>query len=761
MAIIKTDSANYAAIANAIRTQLGVATLYKPSEMAAAILSINASYTLPDYWNTYLETKVERIKAKVDAANDTAVVFGFFTDAHANYRTDQQVDGNAGYTGEIIRYLAAKAGVKRWVFGGDVLSYENSLELCQKSFDEVKSWLAPLDPQNRLIVRGNHDVNPYGEPVLTDAQYHSMFFDALQPSVGGDVAYYYVDDPAKNTRFIVVDTRETSISESYTNGSETEKAYVAAEAAWIISTLASTPGGWQVIVLPHVIWWGGGNMANGSLVLSESGTDLCNLCGYYNQRTSGTIWGQTYDFSAGAANVVLVLSGHTHIDYSRAYNGVVAASTTADSYQAANVLPDSRVHELGTVTEHALDVFIVDSTAGTIETVRIGCGVDREFAIGSGQVCAVTNNLTNCTTSNNATTAIGGYKTTITAADSAKITNGVFAVTCNGYDITAKYCTMSDDGKTLTIDTGSYLPGDLVITARAEAVMIHGVSNNLTNCVSSNAATSVEDGASYTAMLTVNSGYVLKDVTVTMDGADITQAVYSNGTVHVESVTGTIVITAKAYIYYSVTASLTNCTMDGAITAKGGERYVSTISPEPGYATDAIIVTMGGTDVTASAVTGSVISIPNVTGAITITANAVPVAYTNIIGVVGYYDDMYLSGNSGMKASAAGDVTTGYISIADVSERTLYIKGYTGGAGESHTRIRLQATQENTEYVSEINGFLGAASNWYTVTSLGTGYYSVSFAKISNYFSTAQYIRMCFASTKGVNLIITVDEPIE
>ena len=40
MAIVLTDSANYAAIARAIRTKNGEQSTYKPSEMAAAIDAI-------------------------------------------------------------------------------------------------------------------------------------------------------------------------------------------------------------------------------------------------------------------------------------------------------------------------------------------------------------------------------------------------------------------------------------------------------------------------------------------------------------------------------------------------------------------------------------------------------------------------------------------------------------------------------------------------------------------------------------------------
>ena len=69
------------------------------------------------------------------------------------------------------------------------------------------------------------------------------------------------------------------------------------------------------------------------------------------------------------------------------------------------------------------------------------------------------------------------------------------------------------------------------------------VTNNLSNASTSNSATSVKEGTSYSATITASSGYRLKSVTVIMGGVDITSSVYSNGRISISDVTGNISIT--------------------------------------------------------------------------------------------------------------------------------------------------------------------------------------------------------------------------
>ena len=78
----------------------------------------------------------------------------------------------------------------------------------------------------------------------------------------------------------------------------------------------------------------------------------------------------------------------------------------------------------------------------------------------------------------------------------------------------------------------------------------NSVAYNMNNVSSSNAASIINDGDSYTTTLSANSGYALSSVTVTMGGIDITDSVYSadTGTVSIPAVTGDVVITAEAVV---------------------------------------------------------------------------------------------------------------------------------------------------------------------------------------------------------------------
>lgn len=89
-----------------------------------------------------------------------------------------------------------------------------------------------------------------------------------------------------------------------------------------------------------------------------------------------------------------------------------------------------------------------------------------------------------------------------------------------------------EDGKTVNI-------GNLVLDTN----VYYSVTNNLTNCVSSNSAKQAIAGQSYSATITANSGYELKSVSVTMGGSAVS---VSGGAINIANVTGNIVITAVA-----------------------------------------------------------------------------------------------------------------------------------------------------------------------------------------------------------------------
>lgn len=72
------------------------------------------------------------------------------------------------------------------------------------------------------------------------------------------------------------------------------------------------------------------------------------------------------------------------------------------------------------------------------------------------------------------------------------------------------------------------------------------ISYALSNVTSDNTATEIDFGESYTTNLTADDGYMISNVTVMMNGSDVTSEVYQGGVVTIPSVVGDVVINATA-----------------------------------------------------------------------------------------------------------------------------------------------------------------------------------------------------------------------
>lgn len=187
------------------------------------------------------------------------------------------------------------------------------------------------------------------------------------------------------------------------------------------------------------------------------------------------------------------------------------------------------------------------------------------------------------------------------------------------------------------------------------------VTRTLTGCTLSNSAAQVEYGDSYTATVTPETGKTLDSIVVTMGGVDITSTAVIGGVISIPKVTGAVTITAVASVpsvAYSVVLNLTNAASSNAVTsAADGAAYTTTLSPTGTYKKlGTITVTMGGVDISASAVTGSTVTIASVTGNIVITCAA---TITNIIDTVGISANTRLSTSSGANKAKNGWATIG------------------------------------------------------------------------------------------------------
>lgn len=284
------------------------------------------------------------------------------------------------------------------------------------------------------------------------------------------------------------------------------------------------------------------------------------------------------------------------------------------------------------------------------------------------------------------------------------------------------------------------------------------VTKTMTGCTLSNSAVQVEYGDSYTATVTPESGKTLDSIVVTMGGADITSTAVSGGAISIPKVTGAVTITAAASVpsvAYSVVLNLTNAASSNAATSVvEGAAYTTTLSPTGTYKKlGAITVTMGGVDISASAVSGSTVTIASVTGDITITCAA---TITNLIDTIGISANTRLSTSSGVNKAKTGWATMGANMDAAslihlVAGDTLRVKG-----------VSIPAANDGSSAVVKYN----ADGTFYSASYLweGNTFNQITFRNTANgIVATCQspnYIRISPICTDASAVIMTINEEI-
>ena len=230
-------------------------------------------------------------------------------------------------------------------------------------------------------------------------------------------------------------------------------------------------------------------------------------------------------------------------------------------------------------------------------------------------------------------------------------------------------------------------------------------------------------------------------------------------------------ISYGATVYHSITNTLTNVTTNNAaVSAEDGTAYSATIAAANGYTMGSVSVTMGGTDITATAYNADtgVISIAAVTGDVVITANATKaVSYLNLVptavdssGASAPYTDGKALSSSGATSDMNGFVATGFIPFDGGANHVYRI----GGEGISWNTYGCRIAWYKADY-----SLKGSPTNY---DKIGVSIYyptKVEDANAAAAFSTdinvsppqgAAYFRVS-AKGSGEKLIITLDEPIE
>lgn len=272
-----------------------------------------------------------------------------------------------------------------------------------------------------------------------------------------------------------------------------------------------------------------------------------------------------------------------------------------------------------------------------------------------------------------------------------------------------------------------------------------------------------------TAGTAKNTAFCL--VSIDLDNEVIYADCYGAGYDRVISYAEEVIVT------YSVTNNLSNAsTSNGTATVTEGSSYSAAITANSGYDLSGITVTMGGTDITATAVSGSNITIANVTGDIVITvttvAAVVPPSYTNLVPTsidtdgsiyngTGYKEGYRLN-SSGVPAELAGAVHSGFIPY---DGEVIRMWGTTSAnSSNSGNYIGLYDANFAKIYVLSSGNAVSYGGTW----EAKDGKYMLTLdpetctnTATKNYLASAKYIRVSWAVGTGANLVVTLDEPIE
>ena len=286
------------------------------------------------------------------------------------------------------------------------------------------------------------------------------------------------------------------------------------------------------------------------------------------------------------------------------------------------------------------------------------------------------------------------------------------------------------------------------------------ITKNLTGCAISNGAVQVDYGERYTATLAADVGKELTSVVIKMGGVDITATAYTagSGAINIAKVTGAVTITAVATmpsVTYTITLNLTNCASSNTATSIAeNASYTTMLSPTGTFKKlGAITVTMGGVDISASAVSGSIITIAKVTGDIVITCEAV---ITNIIDTIGISANTRLSTSSGENRTQSGYAAIGANKdsaslIHLMNGDTLRIKG-----------VSLPASNDRYSAIALYNA--SGTFNSSTYLHNGLGWNNLTFNNSGNsVVITAveeRYFRVSLICTDASAVIATINEEI-
>lgn len=373
---------------NAVTITLKGETLEdKFEELNEKIDNVGAD-TIPDYWQDEINDKVNEIKTLIYNQGQKANVSAFMISADNHYMS------NSSMSPKLMKYIADNTSINLHVNCGDIIedtsTHEGNLSRIKLAMDY---YLGATD--RLLLTQGNHDngatvarggVIAYNR-LVTDSEWLLRTTNRLtkQPKMSfykNGKAFYY-DDDVQKIRFISIDAFE---NREYTvvDGNITKQTFATMtdeQVVWLQSAFDSCPTDYSIITFSHITIEGpfvnGQNIEIYSNTLNKS-EELINIIN---------------TFKSNGGDYICHISGHLHHDFLDITNGIVEVIMLNDgtnwreasywqsvaSAETLSVIGDAPTKTIGTISECAFDVCIINRDTRTVNLIRIGAGVDRVF----------------------------------------------------------------------------------------------------------------------------------------------------------------------------------------------------------------------------------------------------------------------------------------------------------------------------------------------------------------------------------------------
>ena len=215
---------------------------------------------------------------------------------------------------------------------------------------------------------------------------------------------------------------------------------------------------------------------------------------------------------------------------------------------------------------------------------------------------------------------------------------------------------------------------------------------------------------------------------------------------------------------YTITNTLTHVTNSNAAqSAEENTAYTGTLTADQWYAISAVTVTMGGTDITATAYSNGEISIQNVTGNIVITATATEIVRENLLTMNdGKINKRFNATNT--ESTANGYFITDYF---DFHSGIRIVKGYLNAQGtyasNHYGNCRIGFYDANKTFITA--GYIAdtdsvVSANYVGFEKDGDDWVRANFTTFTgiNDWSTVKFIRLTLELNNAASSISSVDD---